>query len=103
MSSISRIQTRLIPLRHRLVRGDFRLDIDVAIPARGITGLFGESGSGKTTLLRCIAGLEADSSDDTRPPHSRRIGYVFQEPPLFPHLSVQDNIEYGLRRAGSAR
>ena len=50
----------MIPLRHKLTRGSFTLDVDVEIPDTGITGVFGESGSGKTTLLRCIAGLEQD-------------------------------------------
>lgn len=92
-----------IPLQHELRRGDFKLKVDVEIPAKGITGLFGESGSGKTTLLRCIAGLEADSLRDTRPVHKRNIGYVFQEPQLFPHLTVKRNIEFGARRASSQK
>lgn len=86
-------------LQHALRRSDFILDVDVDIPAEGITGLFGESGSGKTTLLRCIAGLESGSSTDMRPVHKRDIGYVFQDPQLFPHLDVRGNIEYGKRRA----
>ncbi len=91
-----------IRLQHALRRSDFALDVDVAIPAVGITGLFGESGSGKTTLLRCIAGLEAGSSTDVRPVHKRDIGYVFQDPQLFPHLDVRGNIEYGKRRAAKS-
>lgn len=92
-----------IALKHALRRGDFKLDVDVQIPATGITGLFGDSGSGKTTLLRCIAGLETGISHDPRPVHKRGIGYVFQEPQLFPHLDVRRNIEYGLRRSPSTR
>jgi molybdate transport system ATP-binding protein len=92
-----------IALKHALRRGDFELDVDVHIPTTGITGLFGDSGSGKTTLLRCIAGLETGTSHDPRPVHKRGIGYVFQEPQLFPHLDVRGNIEYGLRRAPSTR
>lgn len=88
----------MIRLQHKLVRDSFELDVDVKIPATGVTGVFGASGSGKTTLLRCIAGLERGSSSDTRPPQQRRIGYVFQTPGLFPHLDVRGNIEYGLRR-----
>jgi molybdate transport system ATP-binding protein len=88
----------LIRLQHKLARPDFDLDVDVEIPATGVTGIFGASGSGKTTLLRCIAGLERGSSDDRRPPQQRRIGYVFQSPGLFPHLDVRGNVEYGLRR-----
>ena len=85
-----------VELKFAVKKGEFHLDVDTKIPARGITGVFGESGSGKTTLLRCIAGLER--TDDPTPVHERRIGYVFQEPQLFAHLSVQKNIEYGMRR-----
>lgn len=92
-----------IALRHTLRRSDFNLNVDVKIPATGITGLFGESGAGKTTLLRCIAGLETGSGYDTRPVHRRGVGYVFQKPQLFPHLDVRGNIEYGRRRAKSTR
>jgi len=92
-----------ISLKHALRRDTFELDVDVRIPARGVTGLFGESGSGKTTLLRCIAGLETDNSRDIRPIHQRGIGYVFQKPQLFPHLDVRRNIEFGLRRSHSSR
>lgn len=87
-----------IKLNYALRQGDFWLDVDSEIPATGITGVFGESGSGKTTLLRCIAGLEVSTSNDDRPVHKRRIGFVFQNPQLFDHLSVRRNIEYGLRR-----
>ena len=68
--------------------------------------LLGESGSGKTTLLRLIAGFEQPSSGeiwmsgqrlDTLPPYKRRVNTVFQQYALFPHLSVRDNVAYGLR------
>jgi molybdate transport system ATP-binding protein len=100
-----------ISVRYRLQRSDFSLDVDADIPMQGITGVFGESGAGKTALLRCIAGLEQAASgrlvigdevwqDDrvSRPVHDREIGYVFQEPRLFAHLNVRQNIEYGRRR-----
>lgn len=103
--------SRHICVRYRLQRSGFSLDVDADIPMRGITGVFGESGAGKTALLRCIAGLERGASgrlviadevwqDDrvSRPVHDREIGYVFQEPRLFAHLSVRQNIEYGQRR-----
>ena len=88
----------------------FDLNVSFKILA-GITIIFGPSGAGKTTLLECIAGLmEPDSgtisigdrvlfdrSNHTNlPPQRRRVGYVFQDFALFPHLSVQKNIEYGL-------
>lgn len=92
-----------IQIRHELERGSFKLDVDTRIPATGITGVFGESGCGKTTLLRCIAGLENSRSDDRRPVHRRGIGVVFQQPALFAHLSVRQNIEYGWRRNKNVR
>lgn len=90
----------MIHLRHRLAKGDFVLDVNVEVPDTGITGVFGESGSGKTTLLRCIAGLE---EGDGLPVHRRNVGYVFQDPGLFPHLTVRGNIEFGARRATTRR
>ena len=98
--------------------------MDLVVPEGGITALLGPSGCGKTTALRMIAGFERPdvgsihlhdtvvSSDDThvRPEH-RRVGMVFQDYALFPHLTVQENVEYGLahlprderrRRAGEA-
>ena len=102
-----------IKLRYLLPRGAFRLDVDTELPMQGITGVFGVSGAGKTTLLRCIAGLESaehsklvvagDTWEDSengvmRPIHERNIGYIFQEPRLFDHLSVRANIEYGGKR-----
>lgn len=99
--------------QYRLDRPGFTLDVDLDLPARGVTGLYGASGSGKTTLLRCLAGLETAVSgrfalgdsvlDDTRSgvcvaPHERGIGVVFQEPRLFAHLSVEKNVRYGSAR-----
>jgi len=105
------IAAEKICARYELQRGDFSLDVDIEIPMRGITGIFGESGTGKTTLLRCIAGLEHAAAgclvvagevwqdgESSRPIHERNIGYVFQEPRLFAHLDVRGNLEYGQRR-----
>ena len=90
----------------------FALEVDLALPDRGVTALFGPSGSGKTTLLRCIAGLERAQQgflsfkgeiwqDDTTwlPTHKRPLGYVFQEASLFPHLTALGNLRYGLKRS----
>jgi len=86
--------------------------------AGGVTALFGPSGAGKTSLVNMIAGLlKPDRGsivlDDTTlfdaaktidvPPHRRRIGYVFQEGRLFPHLSVRQNLDYGRRMSGRPR
>jgi molybdate transport system ATP-binding protein len=83
----------------------------------GVTALFGPSGAGKTTIANMIAGLvtpergsiavdnsmlfDAATGIDV-PPHRRRIGYVFQEGRLFPHLSVRKNLDYGRRMNGHA-
>ncbi len=92
-------------------RDSFRLEVDEAFPARGVTALFGPSGCGKTTWLRVIAGLEringavvrfrGETWQDGRtflPVHRRPIGYVFQDAALFPHMSVESNLRYGWRR-----
>ena len=100
-----------IEAHFKIKRQDFVLDIDLNVPARGITAIFGHSGCGKTTLLRAIAGLEPcrngylrvgdmlwQDGDFFVPPHKRSLGYVFQEASLFAHLNVQRNLEYGLKR-----
>lgn len=103
-------------IRLALQRPGFALDVDLALPPRGITVLFGPSGSGKTTVLRCVAGLERARGevrisgrawqDDARgeflPTARRPLGYVFQEASLFPHLSVAGNLRYAQRRAQAA-
>jgi molybdate transport system ATP-binding protein len=97
--------------------GDF--DIKVAFASKGsVTALFGSSGSGKTSVINMVAGLVRPDRgrivlDDTVlfdsaarlnvPVHRRRIGYVFQEGRLFPHLSVAANLDYGRRMSGLPR
>lgn len=103
----------MIDVRLQMHYSGFALDVDLKLPGRGVTALYGHSGSGKTTCLRCIAGLERaedgfvqindDVWQDSRngvfvPPHKRALGYVFQEASLFPHLSVRANLEFGLKR-----
>lgn len=99
-----------------LARGEFRLTSgDFAFDTAGVSAVFGPSGSGKTTLLRVIAGLEADAHGYLDfagqswlaegvcvPAAQRRIGFVFQEPALFPHLNVGQNLEYARQRSGMA-
>ncbi|WP_374407115.1 molybdenum ABC transporter ATP-binding protein [Hydrogenophaga sp.] len=104
-----------IYLRFRQDFPGFALDVDLSLPGRGVTALFGPSGCGKSTLLRCVAGLNTapggrcvvngevwQDGAQSRPTHRRPLGYVFQEPALFAHLSVAANLDYGRRRAGDA-
>jgi molybdate transport system ATP-binding protein len=91
--------------------GEFSLEATFESQGR-VTGLFGASGAGKTSLINMIAGLlrpdrgsialDGETLDDTTahvhvPPHRRRIGYVFQDARLFPHLNVRQNLDYGRR------
>ena len=85
-------------------------NLSVYIGAGEIVALTGPSGSGKTTLLRCIAGLEVVDSGTillsgeeitAKPTHLRRIGLVFQDNQLFPHLNVAKNISYSLMIQGT--
>jgi molybdate transport system ATP-binding protein len=100
-----------VELRKR--RGDFTLETAFSAPTPGVTAIFGRSGCGKSTLISLIAGLltpdsgrvvvdddvwydsERHLSVDAR---HRRMGVVFQDARLFPHLTVRANLEYGLRR-----
>jgi len=105
-----------IRARFKLDYSGFSLDVDLDLPGRGVTALFGHSGSGKTTLLRAVAGLEhapggtlsvnGDVWQDAamfRPTHQRPLGYVFQEASLFPHLDVRANLEFGQKRMPHAQ
>ena len=95
---------------HQVVRG-----LSFSLPRGAIGCLLGPSGCGKTTVLRCIAGFEAAQHGAIRisgrevsgphtmlPPEKRRIGMVFQDYALFPHLTVNGNIAFGLHRAPQA-
>ena len=103
-------------LRLSKTYGDFHLGLDLEL-SPGITALYGPNGSGKSTALDCIAGLVSPDSGELRlsgralfssqervnlPPERRRIGYVFQDSLLFPHLTVWENILYGHRRTPEA-
>lgn len=90
----------------------FASGIDLQLAPAEIVAVLGPSGSGKSTLLGTIAGVVpaaggtvlVDGRDVTHEPiHRRGIGLIFQEPLLFPHLSVSDNVAYGLRRHGMGR
>ena len=98
----------------RLSRDDFSLRFGAELQLEGITAVFGPSGAGKTTLLRVVAGLEKEAvgrvalggelwQDTNRrvmvPAHARRLGYVFQDGRLFPHLSVEGNLLFAAERS----
>ena len=103
----------MIHLQINIARSAFELKLELQLPAQGITAIFGPSGSGKTTLLRVVAGLEKNPKgliqigeniwQDTKqgiyvPTWQRPLGYVFQESSLLPHLSVAENLNFGLKR-----
>ena len=108
----------MLTVNARHARGAFTLDASFSAGTDGIVALFGASGAGKTTLVDAIAGLvrpeagrialgdrvlfDSEAGTDLRP-ESRRIGYVFQDGRLFPHLSVRRNLLYGRRFAPSDR
>ncbi len=97
-------------IRIRQQLGAFTLDVALQSDAGGVTAIFGPSGSGKTSLINAIAGLTAPQeafiqigdrvlNDTARDifvkPHQRRVGYVFQDARLFPHMTVAQNLRYG--------
>ncbi len=99
-------------------RGEFRLDADVSIGPGEVVALLGPNGAGKSTMLRALAGLlpvdtgavtiDQTVLDDPAqaifvPPEQRRLGIVFQDHRLFPHLRVLDNVAFGLRSQGMRR
>jgi molybdate transport system ATP-binding protein len=103
-----------VALRHAF--GDFEVDVSLRSDAR-VLALFGHSGAGKTSVLDAIAGLLAPREgrvaidgevlldtalDVSIPVAQRRIGYVFQDGRLFPHLDVRQNLHYGMREGSAA-
>lgn len=103
----------MLSLSIQLSRQNFTLNIDeLRLPTEGVTALFGRSGCGKSTLLRILAGLEPNAEGRVQfkdqiwqdqhqflPPQDRQIGVVFQDGALFPHLTVQKNLQFALDRA----
>jgi molybdate transport system ATP-binding protein len=105
----------LLEAKFKVGYPEFNLDVELNLPARGVTVVFGPSGSGKTTLLRCLSGLEKAPSGYMKiadqvwqdegifiPIQERKIGLVFQESRLFPHLNIQNNLLYGYQRTQPA-
>ena len=110
-----------IRARFKLAYPGFQLDVDLDLPGRGVTALFGPSGCGKTSCLRVIAGLQRATpedlsqiavngdiwQDDSRgvfvPVHQRALGFVFQDTNLFAHLTVAQNLAFGMKRVAPAQ
>jgi len=97
-----------IEIQHKL--GDFQLDVSYYGAKEGITAIYGPSGAGKSSIIQIVAGLRRPDRGYIRlngeclfsseegvdlPPEKRRIGYVFQDARLFPHLTVEANLNYG--------
>jgi len=104
-----------VSIRHKM--GDFTLKVDLAAQS-GITALFGRSGCGKSTLINSLAGLNTPEHGVIRiddmvlfdaergvnlPPEQRGVGYVFQDSRLFPHMTVEKNLRYGMARATTVK
>lgn len=90
------------------------MDIDCDVPLSGITAVIGPNGAGKSTTFDVIAGLlpvrgatvrvgQRDFTSAQVPAHKRRIGYVMQDPHVFPHMNVEANVAFGLPRGEKAR
>ena len=100
-----------------MARGDFRLQLDLAVASGEVVGLVGPNGAGKSTALRVLAGLvpmdsgtvvldgeviESPAGGIRLPAHRRSVGVVFQDYLLFPHLTALDNVAFGLRSRGTS-
>jgi len=90
-------------------RRELQVDVELELEDGAAVGLFGASGAGKSTVLACIAGIEepddgfvmlngVDLFPPSLPLHRRRLGYLTQDPGLFPHLSVSENVRFGISR-----
>ncbi|SFP47583.1 molybdate transport system ATP-binding protein [Amycolatopsis arida] len=108
--------TAEIELTRRHAGGEFRLSVALAVPAGGVLAILGPNGAGKSTVLGCLAGLLApdraeialggrvlDGPGVRLPPEARGVGLLAQDPLLFPHLSVLDNVAFGPRSRGAGR
>jgi molybdate transport system ATP-binding protein len=94
-------------------RRELQVDVELELEAGSAVGLFGASGAGKSTVLACIAGIEEPDDGYVRfnrfnlfppslPLHRRPVGYMTQEPGLFPHLTVGENITFGISKEAAA-
>ncbi|SHJ47713.1 molybdate transport system ATP-binding protein [Desulfatibacillum alkenivorans DSM 16219] len=104
----------MLKVRVRKNQGEFSIQAGFTIEDSGVTALFGYSGAGKTSIVNMVAGLSAPDSgviemngrklfDSEQginlPPEQRRVGYVFQDARLFPHLTVKGNLIFGMKLA----
>ena len=118
MSADARNADRRLDINARIAFADHALEVSQSWTLTGCTAVFGPSGAGKSTLLRLIAGFLKPAEGriafagevwcDTAhklflPPHKRRIGYMFQDGRLFPHLSVAQNLAYADQRSEALR
>jgi molybdate transport system ATP-binding protein len=106
----------VIQAQLQLSHPGFALDVNLDLPGQGVSALFGPSGSGKTSCLRALAGLDRaqgrvvvngevwqdDANSTWLPTHQRSLAYVFQDSRLFEHLTVQGNLEFGMKRVPAA-
>ena len=104
----------MLKIKLKQTLAHFKLELELDLPAHGISAIYGHSGAGKSSLLRAVAGLESAPGNHVEfkhqlwqapqifiPTHQRRIAYVTQESYLFPHLNVQQNLEFAAKRAKS--
>jgi molybdate transport system ATP-binding protein len=113
--AMSTLQCSLVKT-HRQAGGDFRLEVGAHFQP-GVTAILGPSGSGKSTWLECLAGLQKPDQGNitlgnrtlfdsaakySRQPGERELGYIFQSAALFPHMTVRENVEYGLHALPSS-
>src|SRR5690349_14967712 len=107
-SSVRSLRAAMLKVKVAKQRDGFALHAEFNAPTPGVVALFGRSGCGKTTTINIMSGLLAADSACVElhghvltdlPPEQRRIGYVFQDGRLFPHMSVLRNLQYGLKRS----
>ena len=100
--------TDLLTAKLKMNYPGFNLDVELNLPAKGVTVVFGPSGSGKTTCLMMLAGFEPAPHGEIYldgrpinavPPHRRGIGMVFQNYALFPHMTVNENLAFPVQGA----
>ncbi|WP_305845073.1 molybdenum ABC transporter ATP-binding protein ModC [Photobacterium leiognathi] len=105
-------ESKRLKIQFKQQLGDLALDVDLNVPMKGITAIFGRSGAGKTSLVNVLSGLTKPDQGEIKlgdhtlynsakkiflSPDKRKIGYVFQDARLFPHYSVKGNLNYGVK------